>query len=260
MEMSERYSYRVIPLNQAGTLTDLEFPIDGQKLIYAGPADGPELLIRLGRQSNDQIPLRPQGVIVAPFTRLYVSGVIGAALPSLIVASPAHISIESRDVNVGNIINPVIVKLYDLDRALNGQMFERGGNLVASVGNYTLVQLYNPPASGKTVIVLGAHYQCDGAAGTRLQLLQYNTALTLSSSQLYSVNSGGAGSVGLIKAEQPAVFPSANILEDLRLTGPWSSEAKLRARFDVLGPGKGLVIGALAVNVAASFSFRTIEL
>lgn len=261
------YSYRVAPLNLLAGLTDFEIAIDARKIIYTSPNDGPELSVRLQSKSNDQIKLRPQGIIIAPFNRLYISGPVSVLTPQLIIASPADVSIESRDVNVSNIstlstiTNPVISKSFELDRAVAGQIFERAAFLGANVSNTTLFQIMNPSGSGKTVIVLGLRYQ-DGsspAMTNRVRIAQSNTPLATLVGTLYNVNSGGAASVAQIRSEQPAAYPAANALEEWAPAVAQDNTDILRPRFDVLDQGEGLLIGYITTNVNAIVSARIYE-
>jgi|CXWL01.1.fsa_nt_gi hypothetical protein len=253
------YSYRLLNLNQAGTLTNFEYPIEGQKLIYMAPTDGPQLSIKLQAKSNDGIPLRPQGQIVAPFQRLYISGVIGAAFPVLIVASPASLSIESRDVNVNaiatlsTITNPVIAKDFVLDRALAGQIFERGDIRTAGAGTRQHFQIKNPVASGKTVVVLASSLV--GGADIRY-VTQYNTDLTTLVGTLYNVQSGGAASVAQFRTQANATI-LGNVLSCWRANV--LSTPPLMPRVDVLDPGEGVVFVGDLELVQETFWARVYE-
>ena len=264
------YSYKVFPFNQAGTLTDFEIPLDGQKIIYMSPSDGPQLMVRLQSKSNDQIALRPQGIIVAPFNRVYISGTITTAFPSLIIASPSDVSIESRDVNVNSIasistlntiVNPVINKDFVLDRAQNSVIFERAATLAASAANLSIFQVYNPAGSGRTVVLLGLRYQSDsgGAFGNRVSVRQHNTALGTLVGTFYNVNSGGAASVAELRSAQPAAMVGANILDEWIPAVGLDNEHPLRPRVDVLGEGEGIVVAMLSTNYQAASTMRIWE-
>lgn len=247
------YSYRLLNLNQAGTLTDFEYPIEGQKLIYMAPTDGPALSIKLQAKSNDGIPLRPQGQIIAPFQRLYISGVIGAELPVLIVASPASLSIESRDVNVNaiatlsTIINPIIAKDFVLDRAIAlGQIFERY-NLFSTITNNAHLQVFNPIGSNKTVVVL-ALQAWNNSLGGPYTIRRHNTALGTLIGNLFNTQSGAPNSLAQLRSADSALV-GTEICQFHQSTIP---TYPMHSRYDVLDPGEGLLvantIGANLIN------------
>lgn len=262
------YSYRIIKLDLAAGLTDFELVTDGRKITYSTPSDGPEIQIRLQLKANDQIPLRPQGTINAPFQRLYVSAAAIAKNIYILVSSP-DVSLESRDVNVNqialvnsltSITDPVTCKEYTFDRAVNGQIFERASYISNLAGNYSLFQIYNPVGSGKTLIVLGLRYQTDAGIGWRVRIQQYNTQLTTNIGTLYNVQSGGSPSSATFRSEQPSSFPAGNVLDEYNGPGNYDVANQFRPRFDVLAEGKGLLVGSIAVNCSSSCSIRALEI
>lgn len=262
------YSYRIIKLDLTAGLTDFELVTDGRKITYATPSDGPEVQIRLQLKANDQIPLRPQGTINAPFQRLYVSASAIAKNIYLLVSSP-DVSLESRDVNVNNIAtvgtitslttlgtitNPVIAKPHPLYLAEQSQLFERGVQMpTGGVGIVNSAQVFNPVASGKTVVVLGANYGTFVAA--TMEIHQHNTALATLVGTFFNTNNGGANSVAELRTVQQATVPGANTLQAWQ---PIVNYQEL-TRFDILGPGEGLVLGGGGGNTALTMNFRIWE-
>jgi len=267
------YRYRQLTIDLTSTLTDFEYPVQGERIYYEGPSDGPELTIRLQARNNDGIRLRPQGEIIGPFTRLYISGASSVLVPRLIVSSPKEIAVLGRDVNVGNIntlqtiVNPVTVssitnpvtvasitaavaaKDFRLDRAQAGALYQRGGFKAASVGNYSYHQIFNPAASGKTVVVLGVEVGC--TSGTECQLMQYNTELGTDVGTLYNLLSGGSASSAHYRNTHDGSTIGTNGLNYFYLA---ANDVKFFDRFDVLGEGEGLLFAPGSSNIRTLFS------
>ena len=266
--MSElfKYSYRILTLDLTPGLVDFEVPIDGQKIVYAGPVDGPTISIRLQSKSNDQIPLRPQGTIRAPYQRLYISAGAVASSIQLLIASPDDIDLDSRDVNVntiatvtnigtlGTITNPVIAKPYELDRAIASQIFERADTRSSAAGQRLHYQIKNPAASGKTVILLSSMFV--GASDIR-SIYQHNTDLATLIGTLYNVNSGGAASVAQLRTESNASILGTNLLAIWR-ANILQTPPQMH-RVDVLGAGEGIVFIADSLATSEAFSARILE-
>lgn len=271
-----RYRYRVLAIDLTSGQTDLEFQVEGQRIYYNGPSDGPELSIRLQERNADQITLRPQGEIVAPFTRIWVTGSASALTPQLIISAPASILVQSRDVNVGTIntltsitdpvtvqgslttlgtiTNPVITKSLDLDRALNARLYERGGSVANVAAVYNHHQIFNPVASGRTVVVRGIEF-AQSAAGD-FAIYQYNTALATLVGNLYPLDSGATAGVAQLRTSQPGATVGTNLLT--RSSAPANTRNYFE-RFDVLGEGEGLLIVTLQVNLTTYYGFRVYE-
>lgn len=146
-----KYSYRVLTLDLTAGLTDFELPIDAEKIVYASPVTGPELSIRLQAKSNDQIPLRPQGEIIAPFQRLYISASATPQTIKLLIGSPADIQLTGRDVTISGF---VAVRSM-IENAMNtGQLFGGGLYLAPLAANFNKIEIRNPAGSNKTVFIL----------------------------------------------------------------------------------------------------------
>lgn len=263
---SDTYSYRLLTLNQAGTLVNFAFPIDGQKLIYVNPTDGPEITVRLNHQSNDPIPLRPQGVIVAPFTRLYISGVIGTSFPQLVIASPASFSVEPRDVNVNSIatisqlntiLNPVIAKDFTLERTGAGFGFSHSVDLAASAGSFGLVQLWNPVGSGKTLLVHQGIFYSDALLN---YLISANIAAlpTLVGAGI-NRNLGGSAGVGELRTQLAAALPGF-VSTPLQFVLSNTFPSLIVPLTISVPPGNGLVVYNNTVNHRNIASFSWTEL
>lgn len=270
------YRYRLLDIDLSAVLTDFVYPIQGERIYYEGPSDGPELTVKLQAAQNDGIRLRPQGEIVGPFTRLYVSGPVSGLVPRLIVSSPKEISLTSRDVNVGTIntlstitnpvpvgnvaslttiTNPVISKQFLLDRAQAGTIFERVALVAAVAATYGHVQVWNPVASGKTVVVSQAHIVED--TGSRVfELMQYNTALTTLVGTFFNVANGGSNSTAELRSQTNGAALGTNMLRKFSTPGIGTI---MDDRFDVLSPGEGLLIRPTVQNIGLNIAYRIWE-
>lgn len=146
-----KYSYRVLKLDLTPGLTDFELPIDAEKVVYASPTDGPELSIRLQAKSNDQIPLRPQGEIVAPFQRLYISAAAVAKTVFLLIGSPKDIQLTGRDVSISGFISSQDLWLSNIR---TGTAFFANHQQAVGAGTFAKFQLFNPANNTKTLLLM----------------------------------------------------------------------------------------------------------
>lgn len=165
------YSYRVIPLSLAVGLTDFELVTDAEKIVYASPTDGPEISVKLQLRANDGIPLRPQGELVAPFQRIYITSAAISKTIYLLLGSPKDIQLTGRDVAISGTLNSREYQSY-----VNsiGQLFEAVSAL-SVVGTGAYHQLKNPTGSGKTIELLYAEIDANAVIG--INYGQLNTDL-----------------------------------------------------------------------------------
>lgn len=150
-----KYSYRVFKFDLAPGLVDHEVAIDAEKIVYVSPTDGPEIQIRLQLQRNDQLPLRPNGEIRAPFQRFYLSSPAVGRTVFLMVGSPGDIQVAGRDVAISGSINTLTA--WE-DHCRNGRAWIGDFSGAPSAGQLAKLQLFNPVASGKTVLLFD--YRC----------------------------------------------------------------------------------------------------
>lgn len=238
------YSYRVVKLNISAGLTDLEYEIQGERVTYLSPVDGPVIEIRLGLMNADKIPLRPQGEILAPFTRLFVTAPISGVTVYLLISSPASISVTGRD------------QIVSSDRWFNdlrnGRCFGGYGTAGPTVGEYTHVQLYNPANSGVNLLVRACRFQPMGSS-SNARLAQYDTPLTTVNTTVKNLLGSGAAPHAEIRgATNVAELGNAFFVMAAPTTSPsefldtWTYE---------IAPGSGLVVRATAVNIGISVNF-----
>jgi hypothetical protein len=147
------YTYRTVKVDLSAGLTDFEFVFDAEKIVYASPTDGPEIQVRLQLRNNDQIPLRPQGELVAPFQRLYISAAAVSKTIYLLIGSPKEIQLTGRDIAISGLINSRDYLTYCNSL---GQLFSAEKFDVVGAGTLNRHQLKNPPGSGKTIELLFA--------------------------------------------------------------------------------------------------------
>ena len=191
-----KYAYRVQALNLVAGLTDFELPLQGEKIVYASPTNGPEITVRLQALSNDGIPLRPQGEIVAPFTRLYISAEAVAKTVYLLVAGPKDIQLTGRDVAISGAIQANIAQgpLSYLNGL--GQLYERGHYQTVASGGYYM-QLKNPSGSGKTIELL--FVELDANVSLAVNYGRLNTDLGTLSGAGRSHQLGAPNGVGQVR-------------------------------------------------------------
>lgn len=192
------YSYRVFKFDLTAGLSDFEVPIHGQRIDYVSPTDGPELSIRLQRKSNDQLPLRPNGSIEAPFTRVYISASAISKTVFLMVGAPSSVKVTGRDVSISGTINAKELRERSIE---NAQYFRKWRS--GSGANLHGQQVFNPVASTKTVYVLGAWVSCFTVLNG-LMFGVFNTALATQTANLKNQVSGAADSTAQTREESYA--------------------------------------------------------
>ena len=244
------YSYRVVKLNLNAGLSDLEFEIQGERVTYLSPVDGPVVEIRLASVNADKIPLRPQGEIIAPFLRLFVTAPVSGVIVYLLISSPASISVTGRDQTVSS------------DRWFNdlrnGRCFAGYGPSSPTVGEYSHAQLYNPVGSGVNLLVRSCRFQPTGGS-SNARLSRYDTAMaTLCSTVKNLLASGGAPRGEIRTSTNIAEIGSSFMTFAAPATAPqefldtWTHE---------IPPGKGLSINVTqtGIGVIGNFIWSEIE-
>ena len=195
MRSEFEYSYRVHKFDLTLGLTDFEVPIHAERIDYVSPTNGPELSIRLQRKSNDALPLRPNGSIEAPFTRIYISAPATATTVFLMIGAPSAVRVTGRDVSISGSINAKDLRERSIE---NAQYFRkwRSGSGATLHGQ----QVFNPSGSTKTVYVLGAWVSCFGVLNG-LMFGVFNTALATPTANLKNQVSGAADSTAQTREE-----------------------------------------------------------
>lgn len=236
-----KYSYRVLKLDLTTGLTDFELPIHAEKVVYASPTDGPELSIRLQAKSNDQIPLRPQGEIVAPFQRLYISAAAVAKTVFLLIGSPGDIQLTGRDVAISGVIAQRNSQEYALSI---GQLFSIWTERTAIAGVHSQTQILNPTGSGKTVWVLETLITNSNAAPITVYVDRFDTPLTIGGAFGFNHTLGGAAPLVQSRNEATAAsWGSVTFAQDV----PSFNSVKFASPF-LLAAGRGLRFTPAAVN------------
>lgn len=136
-----------------------------------------------------------------------------------------------------------------------GRAFMRGTHVAAAAGALGEVQLFNPAASGITVIVRRA---TSGAlAADRHQVRQYDTALGTLVGTGFNLLSGGAAAAAVIRTATPAAA-DGTLISEMRLPADalgdilddWSWE---------LGAGEGVLIVGTTANQVIDVTYFWIE-
>lgn len=128
--------------------------------------------------------------------------------------------------------------------------------LAASVGNFSHVQLFNPAASGKTLLLRGLVGGSPSA--TQISINSYNTALTTLFGAGLNGLMGGAAGVAELRtqtnaAELGTTFGRFRVLagDSRSLSAEWIAE---------IPEGKGVLLsgGAVNIHVDASFTWEEV--
>lgn len=137
-----------------------------------------------------------------------------------------------------------------------GRAFSGGQGLVASVGNFSELQLFNPVGSAITIVVRSIILTVGAASGADIR--QHNTALATLQFNGRNLLSGGAAAIGEIRSATPAAQDGTRIgLVNAPAQTPlypvpdWYIE---------LGAGEGILLSSDQTNasVSAIFSWREV--
>jgi hypothetical protein len=125
-----------------------------------------------------------------------------------------------------------------------GRAFSRGQALVASVGNFSEIQIFNPAGSGVSVIVYKINVSCSVADFTRVHV--FNTALGALVGTGINLLSGGAAAVAELRTAQPAAQDGTFVSTiDAAATSPFE---RISVWAWELGAGEGVLIATGSVN------------
>jgi len=132
-----------------------------------------------------------------------------------------------------------------------GRTFGRGAIIAGVAATFAQCQLFNPVASGITVLV----YRAAGSsvAADTMQVRQHNTALATLIGSGFNLLSGAAASVAEIRSSNPAAQDGTIIgpqqvlaTTTLSLGEVWMTE---------LGPGEGLLVANNTLNTTTVVNF-----
>lgn len=247
-----KYSYRVLRLDLTPGLTDYELAIDAEKVVYASPTDGPELSIRLQAKSNDQIPLRPQGEIVAPFQRLYISSGAVAKTVFLLIGSPKDIQLTGRDVAISGSLT---AKTFVQENSQLGNLFQGSTYQTTSAVNSNKFQLFNPSNSEKTLMLHSYRIRTSNAGGQNWQLYRHTAPIGTLTTWVKSnlLLNSGPGVAELRELVDPSSPGTLMMPAGAIIFTPASTDVFSRPDFQVtLKPGNGFHIRAATIAAIAN--------
>lgn len=245
MEDELKYSYNVLKFDLAAGMTDVEVPIHAQRIDYVSPTDGPELSIRLQRKSNDQLPLRPNGSIEAPFTRLYISAPAVAKTVFLMVGAPVGVRVTGRDVSISGTIDslPPIAAAGS-----RGSLFAGTVSRLGVAATFSHVCLYNPANSGKTVTLLAMRYHNHSATvATFFESGRVTTPLAVLEGAAFNVGNTGGQSTAELRKETNAALLTLDAVAGVyrrREYLPVSTSGKWFECYDNIPQGVGVSVHA----------------
>lgn len=273
--------YKTIVLNLATATAEEVVNIAGGYFQVIDATDTlANIQIKFNENSHDQITLRKGDAVITPFYKTFISWAAQAGKTVTIAISAdfdlwridRSAQIISTIDSVATITNPVTVitaaglpvasKDWVLDRALNGQCFAVGYTLAASPGNYGHLQLYNPPGSGKTCVVLDAWLDTAGtaAAASQWSFELYNTALPTNIGGAPNLNSGGVASSSLLKSDVSAASSlGGGQMGNIGLPANGSVPQYIPDIHAVLGEGEGFAISCTVVNAHIRTKLRFLE-
>ena len=148
------------------------------------------------------------------------------------------------------------VRPFWLNEIRAGRGFVHSVRLAASVGNNGHVQLFNPAASGITVLVKRLSHSSGGAP--LAHMTQHNTELTTDAGAgVNLLSGGGAAAAHLRSVDNSGVLGTIIGNHEIPATTPllWFDDW-----FMELGEGEGLVAVNGSVNVSINATFFWIEL
>lgn len=227
---------------------------------YSGSAGGADSTIILKEDSRGStVILKPGQAFRLPAgsgqaVRWYVSNYANTAT---IVGS---VVIGDGEITDNRVTGSVEVVNGEKARTLAGGMFAGSAFCAAVAATYSTIQLWNPPASGKRLIVTNVSYGVSGAAGTIAMLMKAATLANLFAVSPANKMPGSPAPVALLKYENTAAsetFPLGKLRnEDLAANTPrdWNIGGAL-----VVPPGYGLNSYGAAVNTTTLTSFEWFE-
>jgi hypothetical protein len=134
--------------------------------------------------------------------------------------------------------------------------FANGNLLPASVGNFSEMQLLNPPGSRATVHI--HHITVGAAVGASIMLHEYDTALGTLAPQGRNLWIGGPPAIAEMRSANPAAQDGVHITAQAR---PLTSDSLRYGNWiAVLEPGKGVLLVPNAVNQDLGVEFFWSEL
>ncbi len=157
-------------------------------------------------------------------------------------------------VNLGRAITVTATERW-LDEIRAGRAFSRGAFLGASVGNVSMVQLFNPVGSGVNVIVRLLIVSVDATGFA--QVYQYNTPLTNDSGAGVNLLSGGAAGQAHVRNQVNAVS-LGTLLHNIPILAN-TPIIPVADWFMELGPGEGVHVHTALQNVGTSGNFQWLE-
>lgn len=141
------------------------------------------------------------------------------------------------------------------NRTLAASVFYGYGYSVPVANQYGYVQLYNPAASGKRVVLGQITYAANQAASVIGHLTIYSSGLASFWGNAKNKNIGAPDSSAQIRTQQSAGVLSTAYMADLYMPGALNQTLKFNEPI-ILTPGTGVMIDSpMGVGLSANFEF-----
>lgn len=191
--------------------------------------------------------LAGQGVEDTPFSRLVLVNNSGAMNSGTILIADNKF-IDDR------ITGEVSVIDGGKSRVLANSAFMGADYVAASVGNFSITQLWNPVGSEKNVFIEQIFIGC--SSNTGISISKHNAELTIAgTSQPISKNISGSAGIALIK-NQTNVAYLGTVMGSISILASTTFQYKFTEPL-LLNPGYGMMINPTNVNmdIRATFEF-----
>lgn len=161
---------------------------------------------------------------------------------------------------VVSVTGTVSVVNGELSKVLAGQAFSGVSDIAGAAGVYSHVQLWNPAASGKNLVISRMN-SFSGTGATPIRIGKSSAALaTLVGSGLNKMLSGAASSAELRSNNNAAVlFAAADRIQNVGVAAMYQTVDIPLGEPVIVVPGSGVTVVSMTVNTAMNASFQWSE-
>ncbi len=191
-----------------------------------------------------------QGERDQEFKRLTITDRTGVANVGLIIVGDSTF-VDDRITGEVSIIDG------EKARSLASALYASCPGINGVVGNYSIAQLWNPPGSGKHVIVTQGLFSASSAGGILLSFGTVARTTNVTATALRNKLASGAVGLGQVRIETNVTAPSGNLWSAYcqgNTNVPWFPKGPI-----VLPPGVGLEFSSNVVNSSITTSFEHYE-